>query len=367
LGAQRFRAKRVNSTLAGTLQNALDTWQLFAPCLGANVTIDDSLYGIWHGASGYRDVGRTPMPRHAQSYIYSITKTFTAVRVVQLAQSAALSLDDPITEYLPGLPFPAGVTIRRLLNHSAGVPSYTGLAKYEPATRASPSAPWPYEHVRDLTCTGQLDFEPGCGWRYSNTGYMLLAKLIATVTGKSLGENIRSTIVEPLGLTNTYVAEAVDGGKLVPGYCRSLNDRSAIEDVTRKYHPWWCLTGLIASNTAEIAQFFRGLFSGKLVSSSSLDQMKQYVPVGEKSDGASFFRNPSYGLGLMIDPDFGHGGFYGHGGDGPGFNTWAMYLPDFQGRSIVLVAFCNTTMGGHPVNLVRDLMRVLGDAESRAA
>ena len=198
----------MNSTLGVPLQSALDTWQLFAPCLGANVTIDDSLYGVWQGASGYRDVDRTRMPRHAQSYIYSITKTFTAVRVVQLALSAALSLDDPVTRYLPELPFPAGVTIRRLLNHSAGVPSYTDLAEYA---------------------------------------------------------------------------------------------------------------------------------------------------------------NASYGLGLMIDPDFGHGGFYGHGGGGPGFNTWAMYLPDFHGRSLVLVAFCNTTMGGHPVNLVRDLMRVLADAGPRAA
>ena len=357
----------MNGTLAARLQKALDTWQLFAPCLGANVTVDDSLHGSWHGASGFRDVDRTPMPRHAQSYIYSITKTFTAVRVVQLAERAALSLDDPITKHLPELPFPGGVTIRRLLNHSAGVPSYTELPDYVPATRACPSAPWSYEHVRDLTCTGKLDFEPGGGWRYSNTGYMLLAKLVATVTGKSLGENITSAIVEPLGLASTYVAETVDAGRLVPGYSRSLNDRSAIEDVTRKYHPGWCLTGLIASNTAEIAQFFRGLFSGKLVSCASLGQMKQYVSAGQKGDSASFFRNASYGLGLMIDPDFGHGGFHGHGGDGPGFNAFAMYLPDFHGRSIVLVAFCNTTMGGHPVNLVRDLMRVLGDAEPRAA
>jgi D-alanyl-D-alanine carboxypeptidase len=61
----------------------------------------------------------------------------------------------------------------------------------------------------------------------------------------------------------------------------------------------------------------------------------------------------------MIDPDWGHGGLFGHGGDGPGFNTWAMHLPDFHGRPVTLVAFCNTTMGGHPVNLVRDMLRVL--------
>jgi D-alanyl-D-alanine carboxypeptidase len=357
----------VDNRLARALQAALDRWQLFAPCLGANVSIDDGLHGAWHGASGYRDADtKTPMPLHAQSYIYSITKTFTAVRVLQLAESGALALDDPVSSHLAELPFPATVTLRRLLNHTAGVPSYTSLPDYLPANRESPGRPWSYEQVRDRTCTGRFDFEPGTGWSYSNTGYMLLAKLIETVTGKSYAENVRNAIAEPLCLSRTSVAEDVDDGALVPGYCRYLNDDHAIEDITRRYHPGWCLTGLISSTTDDIAKFFSRLLSGSLISAASLTQMKCAVQAGTADEAGALFRKPAYGLGLMVDTGWEYGGLYGHGGDGPGFNTWAMHLPAFHGRPLTLVAFCNTTMGGHPAYLVRDLLRVLSEG-TRAA
>jgi D-alanyl-D-alanine carboxypeptidase len=350
----------MDSTLEATLQRALDRWVLFGPSLGVDVTIDDALHGTWHGAGGYAEVEtRSPMAVNAKCYIYSITKTFTAVRILQLAESGALSLDSPITTYLPGLPFPPGVTIRRLLNHTSGVPSYTDLPEYVPATRRSPSAPWSYDHVRELTCTGALDFDPGAGWHYSNTGYMLLAKLIETVTGRSYADEIRDGIVEPLALHETYVAQAVDDGKLTPGYARELNDEHRMEEVTRVYHPGWCLTGLIVSTTREVAQFYSKLLSGALLAPESLAQMKAHVSVGSRGGPGSFFKEPSYGLGLMVDPEFGHGGMYSHGGDGPGFNTFAMVLPDFHGRRVVLVVFCNTSIGAHPVNLFRDLLRVL--------
>jgi len=97
--------------------------------------------------------------------------------------------------------------------------------------------------------------------------------------------------------------------------------------------------------------------SGGLLNPEQLTAMT--APVSTGGGAGWFFQNPSYGLGLMIDPDWGHGGLFGHGGDGPGANTWAMHLPNFHGRKVTLVAFCNTTMGGHPLYLVKDLLRVL--------
>ena len=350
----------MNPALATALQRELDRAALFCPSLGLNVTVDDERHGVWHGASGYSDPDtRAAMPALARCYVYSITKTFTAVRVLQLAESGAVALDAPIAAYLDGLNLPDAVTLRRLLNHTAGVPSYTDLPDYLPANRRSPSQPWTYEHVRDLTCTGNLDFEPGSGWSYSNTGYMLLAKLVEAVTGRSFSDNIREGIVEPLGLRETCVAERIDEGKLTPGYARDLSHEQRVEDVTRIYHPWWCLTGLIVSTTGEIATFYSRVMSGSLLTPDSLSQMKVPVPVGSECGERSFFRKPSYGLGLMIDPGWDHGGMYGHGGDGPGFNTYAMVLPDFHGRRVTLVAFCNTSIGGHPFNVIRDLLRVL--------
>ena len=354
----------MHDSLQQTLQRQIDRWQLFAPCPGTTVTILDSVLGSWHGASGYADADTMkPMPIGARCYIYSITKTFTAIRILQLVEAGTVALDDAITHYLPELLFPPTVTIRRLLNHTSGVPSYTDLPSYLPANLASPSVPWSFDEVKQLTCQGKPDFAPGEGWHYSNTGYMLLHRLIEIVTQQSYARAIAQSIIQPLGLQQTYVATEVDTGHLVPGYCPYLNDTYVMEDVRFYYHPGWCLTGLIVSTTADIAHLYQALFKGQLVSADSLAEMTAWVPCDDPprppKTPPPFFAQPSYGLGLMIDPEWRFGGLYGHGGDGPGFNTWAMYLPDFSGKQLILVAFCNATMRQHPLQLVRNLLRTL--------
>ncbi len=351
----------MDGSTSRALQNALDRWQLFSPCLGANVTIEDSLRGHWTGASGHADVEtKSPMPPGAKFYIYSITKSFTAVRVIQLAEQSLFSLDDPVASHLTEPALPSGVTLRRLLNHTSGVPSYTDLPEYAPATLKSPSRPWSDEHVLKLTCNGKLDFPPGEGWHYSNTGYMLLARLIASITQESFARNIEKGVLQPLGLQCTSVAEDVDDGSITPSYCRSLNKDEMIENIAPRYHPGWCKTGLIISTTDEVAKFYRCLFSGALIAPESLAQMKGWVSVG--GDAGPFFKKPGYGLGLMIDPDWEFGGLFAHGGSGPGCRTWAMHLPDFCGRLLTLAIFCNTSMTEQPFDLAKDLLRVMKDA-----
>jgi D-alanyl-D-alanine carboxypeptidase len=349
----------MDQQLSLALQHQYDRWQKFAPCLGSNVAILDGEHGSWSAATGYQEIKTcAPMPAGASFYIYSITKTFVAARVLQLD----IELDRPISAYLKGLGLegsrlPEGVTVRRLLNHTAGVPSYTALPDYLTATRDSPGQPWSRDEVIRRCCGGKLDFPPGDGWHYSNTGYMLLAQLIETIAGVTLSTAIADGILTPLGLDRTYVAEAVDQGLVTPGYARQLDPEERMVDVMPIYHPGWCLTGLMVSTVGDVARCFEILMSGGLLNPEQLTAMT--APVSTGGGAGWFFQNPSYGLGLMIDPDWGHGGLFGHGGDGPGANTWAMHLPNFHGRKVTLVAFCNTTMGGHPLYLVKDLLRVL--------
>jgi D-alanyl-D-alanine carboxypeptidase len=348
----------MKSALQEALQSQLNRWQHFAPCPGTNVTIIDSGRRLWNGASGCRNVDTDEvMNPDSSCYVYSITKTFTAVRVLQLCEQNAVSLNDPIARYLPELSHLPAISICQLLNHTSGIPSYTDLPGYLPANRAQPSNPWSYDEVVKLTCQGKLDFSPGERWHYSNTGYMFLHRLIETVSNSSFADNIRESIVEPLGFQKTYVATDIDKGKLTPGYCPYLNDLEVMEDVMRIYHPAWCLTGLIVSTTEEIARLYAALFDNQLIKPESLKEMTRWVPCGNVSH--PFFSRPGYGLGLMIDPEWQYGGFYGHGGDGPGFNTWALHLPDFEGREVTLVIFCNATMGAHPYKLTKSLLRTL--------
>lgn len=345
--------------LKNALQKQLDQSLLFTPCLGINVTIKDEKQGSWTGASGFSDLKtRTPMSVYGQFYIYSITKTFTSVCILQMVQNRKLSLDDSVKNWLPDLPFPPSVTIRRLLNHTSGVPNYTSLETYLPSVQESPSVPWLSNKVLELTCQGQLDFEPGSSWKYSNTGYMLLLKVIETVSGENFSDALRRNIFNPLGLQKTYVAQEIDRGILVPGFCRYLNSNQLVENVIPKYHPDWCATGVIVSTTSAVVQFYEDIFRKKLINLEQLDEMRKLVPVGQ----APFFKKPCYGLGVMIDPESDQGEKIGHGGDGPGYNTWVMHLPNFQGRKLTMAVFCNTSMGSHPFHLINDLLYILGDA-----
>jgi D-alanyl-D-alanine carboxypeptidase len=191
----------MDQLLSQALQQPLDRWQRAAPCLGSNVAIIDGRHGSWSGAAGWRDIDvDAPMAVDARFYIYSITKTFVAARLLQLD----IALDRPISAYLPVPALPDGVTVRRLLNHTAGVPSYTDLPDYLPATCRSPGRPWSPDKVISRCCAGLLDFPPGEGWHYSNTGYLLLARAVQAVAGASLRAAIADGILTPLGLDRTY-------------------------------------------------------------------------------------------------------------------------------------------------------------------
>lgn len=326
----------------------------FLPCLGVNAAIIDGRHGTWSGAAGWRESGRdTPMPDGARFYVYSLTKTFVAARLLQLN----IDLDCPLSVHMAEPSLPEGVTVRRLLNHTAGVPSYTDLPDYAPATRREPGHPWSVEEVMDRCCRGKLDFPPGQGWHYSNTGYMLLARLLEHLSGASLATTIVQGILRPLALHETCVAEDVDNGRLTPGYTRELDGDDRMMNVMPLYHPGWCLTGLIASTALEAARFYSALMGGEVLAPAQLATMTTPVSIGKNA--GPFFRRPCYGLGLMIDPDWGHGGQFGHGGDGPGANAWVMHLPVFHGRPVTVAILCNTSMGGHPFWLAKDLLRVL--------
>ncbi|MCJ8281339.1 MAG: beta-lactamase family protein, partial [Rivularia sp. ALOHA_DT_140] len=287
-----------------------------------------------------------------------LTSKFSGARC-ELVENGLLSLEDTVNKWLPKIPFPNSVTLRRLLNHTGGVPDYTSLKEYLPSVRENPSIPWTHNKVAELTCSGKLDFEPGRGFNYSNTGYMLLYKVIEAVTKKSFAAVLQEEIFSVLNLKNTYVAREIDKkGILTPGYCRFLNSEIKMENEIPRYHPDWCATGLIVSNVEDVVKFFDAVFSGKLLNNHSLIEMQTLVDIGVRQ---RWYRKACYGLGIMADPESKYGIKYGHGGDGPGYNTFAMHLPDFCGRKLSLAIFCNTSMMEHPYGMITDLMRTLRD------
>lgn len=340
------------------LQHALDRWQKVSPCLGCNVSLMDSQGNYWHGASGYTRLDMdNPLVPLRKCYIYSITKVFTAIRILQLVKQGNIALDEKVTMYLDDLGFSAGITIRQLLNHTSGIPNYTDFSEYDSAVKEQPGQPWKSTETLRRASELDPDFLPGEGWKYSNTGYILLSQLIETITNESYSQNIYEHIIKPLDLHNTRVASDIDKGELTPGYSRKLNNEEILEDITTFYHPGWCQTEVLISTTEDISQLFVALFNGDFIDRALLNEMCEFISIGYSV--GTFYPNPGYGLGLMIDPDWGTAGLYGHGGEGPGFNTWVVYIPNINGRWLVITIFCNTSMIGQPVHLVSDLLRAL--------
>ncbi|MEL6815886.1 MAG: serine hydrolase domain-containing protein [Cyanobacteria bacterium J06598_3] len=344
------------------LQQQLEASFLFTPFLGVNVTLHDERLGLWHSACGYSNPHtKSALSPHSLFYTYSITKTFVAVIILKLVELGTLSLDGALQQYLPALNITETITLRQVLNHTAGLPSYTSLPDYSTSVAAHPGEPWPEARVLELLQTDTLEFEPGTQWRYSNTGYFALKKVIEREL--PFAEALARYITVPLGLENTFVASGIPAGSnggngdnkqpLTPGYSRDLHPQARIENIVNKYHPGWCYTGLIASTTAETVRFYQALFGRKLLAPALVEQMCEPVSTGHKDPR---FGNPCYGLGVMIDCSSKYGPIFFHGGQGPGFRPWVIHVPDFEGRAVTLAIFANVSSNTIPLSLADDLL-----------
>jgi D-alanyl-D-alanine carboxypeptidase len=273
---------------------------------------------------------------------YSITKTFTAVLLLMLREEGRLTLDDLLARWFPRIAGSERISLRQLLNHTAGVPDYGALRSYHDAVRSSPSTPWSFERFAAETFDKGLRFAPGTGWAYSNPGYMLLKKIAEEVAGTTYANLISDRIARPLGLSRTFVPESVEAlSSLAPALSRALALDGTPRDVRYHYHPGWVSHGVVASPASEIARFLDALFCARLVSPQSLHEMTALVSVPVPSAASSPEReprlrwgNPSYGLGLMGDPASPWGLLWGHNGGGPGYSTSAFHALELGGVSV---------------------------------
>ena len=129
--------------------------------------------------------------------IGSVTKQFTAVAILMLAEEGKLSVDDDVTRHLPDYPTHGHkITLEHLLTHTAGVPEYLAIPGFMDDVRDDRTV----SEMIDLFKDSELDFEPGSRWSYSNSGYVLLGAVIEKVSGQSYGDFIEQRIFQPLGM-----------------------------------------------------------------------------------------------------------------------------------------------------------------------
>ncbi|MDH6144748.1 D-alanyl-D-alanine carboxypeptidase [Kitasatospora sp. GP30] len=284
-------------------------------------------------AAGVGDLATgAPVPRDGQVRIGSNTKTFTATVILQLVGEGKVGLDQPVETYLPGLLRGDGIdgrriTVRELLQHTSGLPEYLAAMG---DILADPHRYYEPRDLLDFALTQKADFAPGTKWEYSNTNYIVAGLLIEKVTGRPVGEEITTRIIDRLGLRHTYVpaqGELTVRGPHPEGYERATPG-GPWKDVT-EFDPsaGWSAGELVSTNS-DLNQFFTALMTGKLLGPAELAQMRTTVPADEVGPGTR------YGLGIMSRPLTCGGVYWGHGGDIPGYRTRGGVTDDGRAVSI---------------------------------
>jgi D-alanyl-D-alanine carboxypeptidase len=171
---------------------------------------------VWAGSSGRARDGRTALAADTPMVIGSVTKTFVAAAVLQLAEEGTLSLDDPVRDHLPELNDLSGeITLRQLLDHTSGLADL-----FNDTTRRGleqqPGHAWTADEVLDTLHAPW--YEPGEGWAYANTNYYLLGMIIERITGASLADVLAGRFFAPLGLAGTRLLTGVEGDPLEPAW-----------------------------------------------------------------------------------------------------------------------------------------------------
>ncbi|MEU1945589.1 serine hydrolase [Streptomyces sp. NPDC020125] len=252
----------------------------------------------WFGTAGVADT-RTGRERSQQDRfrIGSISKTFVATVVLQMAAEGRLSLDDTAEQWLPSVVHGhhhdgSGVNIRMLLNHTSGIFNYTD--DQEALNRSATHTP---ESLVRIAVSHPPTFTPGSGWAYSNTNYILAGMIIERATGRALAEEIAERISRPLGLTGTYLPHGSDPtihGPHSRHYTKLFrtDPGAPVHDATELDSSMFWAAGGMISTAGDLNRFFGALLGGRILPPDQQHDMFTTVPTRD------WISNAAYGLGV---------------------------------------------------------------------
>lgn len=310
---------------------------------GAAAVVSANGRVLWTGAAGSADVaaGR-PLEAGSLFRYASITKQFTAALVLKLVEEGRLGLDDELGRLLTA-ETPAAwhkVTVRQLLNHTSGIPSYTGARGF--MVEANTARPHTTQQLIDVTRNQPLDFAPGSDWRYNNTGYVLLSAIIEKVTGKSWHAALRERITSPLGLSSIRCG-CEPGTAVVEGYTEGGKPAQKIDMTVPSG------AGALVGNAADLARWADALHGGRVLKPASYQAM-----IAETS--LTTGRKVPYGFGLGSGVVRGMKTI-GHNGGIFGFGSESLYAPE---KKLFVAALSNSDVGEAPTIARRLLAEAAG-------
>lgn len=315
----------VDAATAQILQGAMDKVLAKYPWPGIVMGVRFPDGKTWFGAKGVADIANNiPMTIDHKLRIGSITKTFTATVILQMAEEGLLNLDDKVEKWLPGIlgnyQYHDQITIRQLLNHTSGLNNYWHLSMdpaslyYQEYFGGTWTKLWDPRELVKVTIGLPALFAPGTGWAYSNIGPILEAMIVEKITGDAFETIMNHRIIELLGLYNTYLPG--DESLVAPhaqGYLDYINLNGvydAGDDCTYMNPSFAWASGAVVTSIEDLLRYGTALAGGEMLSAQYQAERVGNM-VNMRADGSA-----KSGLGIMLV-----NGALGHNGDIFGFQA----------------------------------------------
>jgi D-alanyl-D-alanine carboxypeptidase len=217
----------------------------------------------------------------------SVTKQFTCACILLLAEDGKLSVRDKVSKYYPGLTKADEITLYELMTHVSGYPDYYPLDFVDRRMMK----PIPPDDLIKEYAGGKLDFAPGSRWSYSNTGFVLLGRIVEKVSGKQFGEFLAERILKPLGMADTVFDPKPEHKGLATGFTAfALGDP---EPAVREADGWIHAAGALYTTASDLAKWDLALIGGKVLNADSYRLMTTPREIGEG-------RTRDYGCGIGV-------------------------------------------------------------------
>ncbi|MFD5147076.1 serine hydrolase domain-containing protein [Streptomyces sp. NPDC058401] len=316
--------------------------------------------GTFRVLTGTAELGKDRPPTTADHFrIASNTKTMTSALIQLLVQDGKVRLTDPVSDYVPGVPGGAGITIAELLEMRSGLYNYTDAPEFSAALDADPGKAWTPQEVLDIAFRHPPDAAPGTEYAYDNTNYALLGLVAEKAGGRPLAEQLRDRLFTPLGLTGTSLPGIHDTslpapyahGYMYGGSAHAMTDEPYPADVqaaarsgklkpldyTHQNSSYATAAGGAVSTADDTATWIKALVTGKVLDPASqkrwLDSPRPQNPAAPDAQ--------QYGYGIAYQRFTPQASMYFHGGELPGFNSFMGHDPD---NDVTLVVWANLTV-----------------------
>ena len=278
--------------------------------------------------------------------IASITKAFTAAVVMELVEEGALSLDDTVDQWVPGLLAEGdSITVRHLLGHTSGLADYTKDDEFIEAFVAGEELP--PERIVSFVSSEPLAFEPGSTYEYSDTDNNVLGMIVEAVAGRSYEQELSSRVLDPMELQATVLPNSPEmPDPHADGYEYDPESEGAEEpeNVTTALDPSAAgASGALISTPSDLSRFFGGLLGGELIGEGTLEQMKETL-AGEGSPSGPGTKRAGLGI---FSYELPCGEVWGHTGQFPGYQAFGAATPDGSGA---LAMMANATQISEEAN-----------------